>query len=254
MTCTGEMRWMPKHGRLLQALVLILVVSIGILSTSRAEPIACLAGQKGCWELVIETKVRTSFDRAAYVFVGQLEAVQDSKSGGSDTRIFTFRIGKQYKDSLVGNVARISIDSYLTGGKTAGAHPQKSLDEFEQLEAAAESIDTEEAKNQYEQRVMLLRDEIKKNGSAESAPTHVVHLDLMLGDVPIRNTDIPMRIGERYAVFVLSKAALAPEPDKDTGSLKTWIGDPVDLYSMNDDRGARALAALEQASKSKPLN
>jgi hypothetical protein len=251
MTRTGKMRRMLSPGRLFQALLAMLVVSIGILTPSSAEPIACLSGQKGCWEKVIETKVQTSFDRALYVFVGELESIQDSKSGGSETRVFTFKIGKQYKDTLSGNAARLSIDSYLTGGTTAGAGPQKSLSEFEQLEAEAESVETEEARNQNEKRVTSLRDEIKKNGAAESAPTHVVHLDLVLGDVPIRNTDIPMRIGERYAVFVLSKAALAPDPNEDTGILRSWIGDPIDLYPMNGQRGKRALAALEQASKSK---
>jgi len=251
MARTGEMRWMPRSGRLLQALVPIVVVSIGNLTPSSAEPIACMPVQKDCWEFGIETKMQTSFDRAVYVFVGQLESVQDSKSGGSETRVFTFQIGKQYKGALAGSVVRVSIDSYLTGGEMAGAGAQRSLSEFEQLETAAESVDTEEGKNQYEKRLTSLRDEIQKNGAAESQPTHVVHLYLDLGDVLIRNTDISMRIGERYAVFVLSKAALAPDPSMDTGIFSSLVWHPVDLYSMNGERGKRALAALEQANEPK---
>lgn len=244
------MRWMPRPGRLLQALVPILLVSIGNPTPSSAEPIACVPGQSGCGEAVIEKKVQTSFERAANVFVGQLESIQDSRSGGRNTRIFTFNIGKQYKGALAGTVARVSIDSYLTGGKMAAAGPQKSLGEFEQLEAAAEAVDTEKAKNRYLRRVASLRDEIKNNGAAEPALTHVVQLDISNGDLSFRHTDIPLRIGERYAVFVLSKSAFAPDPEQDTGNFSTWTFNPVDLYPMNGERGNRALAALEQASKS----
>ena len=243
---------MPKPVRPLLALVPIVMISICVSAPASAEPIACFRDQPGCGEATVETKVRRSFDRATYVFVGQLESIQDSRSGGSKTRIFTFKIGMQYKGALAGNVVRVSIDSDLTGGKMAGTSPQKSLGEFEQLEAAAESVDTEKAKNQYEKRVASLRDEIQKSGAAESVPVHVVHLNLTMGDLYIRTTDIPMRIGERNAVFVFTKAAIAPDPNDDTGNLSSWYLDPVDLYSMNGERGKRALLALEQASKSKP--
>ncbi len=250
MIRTGKMRRMRGPGRLLRALIPILAVSIGNMTPSSAEPIACLRGQKGCGEAVIEKKVQISFDRAASVFVGQLESIQDSGSGGRNTRIFTFQIGKQYKGALAGNVARVSIDSYLTGGKLTGAGPQKSLGEFEQLEAAAEAVDTEKVKNRYLERVASLRDEIKHNGADDPALTHVVQLDLYIGDLSFRHTDIAMRIGERYAVFVLDKSAFAPDPKEDTGKFSSWIFNPVDLYSMNGERGHRALAALEQAASS----
>jgi len=71
----------PKPARLLLALV----------------PISCSRGQPGCGEIVIEKKVRSSFDRAVIVFVGELEAIQDSTTGVSTTRTFTFRIERQFK-------------------------------------------------------------------------------------------------------------------------------------------------------------
>src|SRR4051812_23353246 len=115
-------------------------------SLASAEPITCGSGQPGCGEARIEEKVQRSYDEAAHVFVGELQSVQDSKSGGANTRTFTFEIRQQYKGVLPGTVARVSIDSYLAGGKQPGAGSTRTLDEFEQLEAAAESVDTEEAK------------------------------------------------------------------------------------------------------------
>jgi len=90
----------------------------------------------------------------------------------------------------------------------------RSLREFEQLEAAAEAVDTAKAKKKYHERVASLRGEIDESGAAEPSLTHVVRIDRLHGDWFIRRTDIPMRIGER--------------------------------------RGKRALAALEQASKVGP--
>jgi hypothetical protein len=240
---------MIKARGLPPAFIPILMVSLGTFAPASAEPIACFPDQKGCGELVVEKKVHRSFERAVYVFVGQLESVQDSRSGIKSTRIFTFKIEKPYKGALAGNVARLSMDSYVTGGNPIGATRTANLHEFEQLEAAAEVADTEEAKKQYYRRLASLRENIKQNDAAETAPTHVVRLDISDGDRFLRRTDIPMRVGERYAVFVYSKAALAPDPEEESGNWSTWIIDPADLYPMNGERGKRALAALEQASK-----
>jgi hypothetical protein len=242
---------MPRPARFALVLITTVVLSIGGSLPVNAEPITCLPSQSGCGEAAIEKKVQASFGRAVSVFVGQLESIQDSRSGGSATRIFTFKLEKQFKGALAGKSPRISIDSYLTGGQGAAAKSSKKLAEFEQLEAAAESVDTEEAKDLYLKRVTSLREEIKKNGTAEPSVTHVVPLILTAGDRVIRMTDIPMRVGERYAVFVFSKTAFAPDPKQEGSGSSSWIFDPVDLYSMNGERGKRVQAALEQASKAK---
>lgn len=232
----------------LRVLVLACLTPMGGSFLARAEPIVCGPGQPGCGEARIEEKVQRSYDEAAHVFVGEIQSVQDSKSGGANTRIFTFEIREQYKGAFPGRTARISIDSYLAGGKTPAPGSTRSLDEFEQLEAAAELVDTEEAKRQYEARVESLRDEIKKNGVATPAPTHVVRVFRGFGDILIRDTDIPMRVGRLYAVFVFSNLSIAPEPKNDTGKIHNWVADPVDLYPTRGERGKRVLAALKLAS------
>jgi hypothetical protein len=251
MDRTEAVGTMPKPSRFLLVLIPALVLGIGSSFPLNAEPISCLPSQSGCGEAVIEKKVQSSYARAVNVFVGQLESIEDSKTGGSATRIFTFKIEGQFKGAIREKTARISIDSYQTGGKPTGAKPSRRLAEFEQLEATAESVDTEEAKDLYLKRVMSLREEIKKKGSAEPSLTHVVPLILTAGDRVIRMTDIPMRIGESYAVFLFSKTAFAPDPKQKAGGVSSWAVEPVDLYSMNGERGKRVRAALEQASKQK---
>lgn len=230
-------------------LALIPILLVGVSVEARAEPIACLPGQRGCGEPIIEEKVRRSFDRAVYSFVGRLESVEDSRHGTASTRVFTFTIERQFKGTLAGDLTHVSINSHLAGGEKPGANALRSLGEFEQLETAAEREYTETDRNRYYERVTALRDDIRKNGAAEPAPTHVVQLDLSLGDIRLRMTDIPMRIGERYAVFVFNKNVIAPDPD--TRKYSFVLMDPVDLYSMNGKRGKRALAALERVSGQK---
>lgn len=241
----------PGPAQWLLVLLLTCMAPMASSFVARAEPITCGPGQPGCGEAVIEEKVKRSFDGAAHVFVGQLQSVQDSKSGGANTRIFTFEIRQQYKGALPGKIARISIDSYVAKGKPPSAGPGRSLDEFEKMEAAAESVDTEEAKREYEARVESLREEIKKNGVAAPALTHVVRVRRASGDISIRDTDIPMRVGERYAVFVFSNLSIAPEPKNDTGKVHNWVANPVDLYPIRGERGKRVLAALKLVSKQK---
>lgn len=230
-------------------LALALMLIAGAFAPARAEPIACGPGQRGCGEPLIEEKVRRSFGSAVHVFVGRLESVQDSRHGTAGTRIFTFRIERQFKSALTDDVARVSIHSYLAGGEAPGAGPQRRLEEFEQLESAAELQYTENDRKRYFERVAALRGDIRKNGAADPVPTHVVRLDRSLGDIVLRTTDIPMRIGEQYAVFVFNEHVIAPDPKLDTSNVDFMVLDPVDLYSMNGKRGRRALAALERVSR-----
>jgi hypothetical protein len=228
----------------------VLLVCLGSPYPTGAETVACLPGQKGCGEVPLEQKIQKSFDRATNVFVGRLQSIQDSTTGTKATRVVAFKIEKQFKGALAGDLARVSIDSYLTGGARTGAAPRVSLDEFERLEAEAESVDTEEAKTRYHGQVESLRREISKFGAAEKTPTHVVRLDLGSGDQFIRRTDIALRVGEKYAVFVFTPAAFAPDSKK-SGGFITVVIEPVDLYSLNGERGNRALTALKQVSKRK---
>lgn len=215
---------------------------------SAAEPV-CF-GETGCGEAPIAEKVQVGFARALNVVVGELVSIESSPAADFGEKVATFKIIKQYKGSLPEKPLQLLLDVYRVGGDTSRSSQSVRLQEFETLEREAEENGTENFKRVYLQKVKKLRERIDKYGADEIKPTYVLRINLSAFDESLRRTDVPLRIGQRYAIFIFAENVLAPDlsvPSKRKAN--GWALEPPDVYSIEGERGKKVLTALEQIGK-----
>lgn len=221
-------------------------VLFSITATLHAEPAGCIP--ENCGEAPVSVKVQFSFERALHVVVAQLESI----SAGPTVlghRVVTFKIESQFKGSLPTEPLQLLLDPYEI--PAVDSSPQASrhvrLSDFEVLESNAELAGTEEAKKAYWEKLEALRKRVKKYGAEESQPVFVLPILITAFDDMLRNTDVPLRTGHRYALFIFERSVIAPDKPPPKGLATSGPSMPLDLYSLEGERGKQVLIALRQS-------
>jgi hypothetical protein len=224
-------------------------VLFSITATLHAEPAGCIP--ENCGEAPVSVKVQFSFERALHVVVAQLESI----SAGPTVlghRVVTFKVERQFKGSLPKGPLQLLLDPYEVpaGDSSAQASKPVSPSDFEMLESNAELAGTEEAKKTYWEKLKVLRERLKKYGADESQPVFVLPIQITAFDDMLRTTDVPLRSGHRYALFIFEPSLIAPDKPPPQTRATSGPSMPLDLYSLEGERGKQVRLALRQSESS----
>lgn len=190
-------------------------------------------------ESSLEEKVKRSATRAVTIAVVRLQSDRPTDGMHSSThRELTFEIERTYKKTLPDRTLVIKVPVYRTGGTTPSSTPAR-LDDFERLEMQSELGDGELVSGVYQERVRALRKAVEQWGTADAQEISVLPVRLGSADVRYRTTDVPLRVGERYALFIMTEALLSANEGLFVGPVNT-----LDLYQLNGTRGERIVSLL----------
>jgi hypothetical protein len=190
-------------------------------------------------EASLEKKVKQSAAHAVAIVVGRLQSDQPTDGMASSTyRALTFDVERAYKKALPDRTLMMKVPVYRTGGAALSRTPVR-LDDFEHLEMQSELGNSELVSSVYQERVSALRKAVEQRGTDEAQEISVLSVALGSTDVQYRMTDVPLRVGERYALFLMTDALLSAADGRFVGAFNT-----LDVYVLKGTRGERIVNLL----------
>jgi hypothetical protein len=194
-------------------------------------------------EASLEEKVKQSATRAVAIVVGRLQSDQPTDgmpSSAHRARALIFEVERTYKKALPDRTLVIKVPVYRTGGTAPSSTPAR-LDDFERLEMQSELGNSELVSSAYQERVRALREAVEQRGTDEAQEISVLPVRLGSSDVQYRITDVPLRVGERYALFIMTEAMLSAAAE---GRFVIIADNALDVYALKGTRGERIVSLL----------
>lgn len=190
-------------------------------------------------EASLEEKVKQSATRAVAIVVVRLQADQPSDGMPSSTyRALTFEVEHTSKKVLPDRTLVINVPVYRAGAAALSRTPAR-LDDFERLEMKSELGNSALVSNVYQERVRALREAVEQRGTDETQEISVLPVMLGSSDAQYRMTDVPLRVGERYALFIMTDALLSGAEGRFVGAVNT-----LDVYALKGTRGEQIVSLL----------
>lgn len=187
-------------------------------------------------EIPLEEKVKRSATRAIAIVVVRLQS--DQPADAMPYRALTFEVEHTYKKALPDRTLVIKVPVYRTGGTALSSTPAR-LDDFERLEMQSELGNGELVSSAYQERVRALRAAVEQRGTDEAQEISVLSVRLGSTDVKYRMTDVPLRVAERYALFIMTETMLS------AAAGQFGIADnALDMYALKGTRGERIVSLL----------